>query len=602
MGSQDKRVSDNNSTKSNNPGPYLAKIISFLDPAYMGNLQVQLLQEVGGQPRKGSQTHSVRYMSPFMGYTDSEYTTGELDYNNSQKSYGMWMIPPDVGSIVMVVFVEGDPKKGYWIGCVHNAQNPGVNFMTPGYAATTYNNENIKKRLPVVEYSHKASQIALADLTKTKKAIHPFKDILDKQGLLLDDIRGITTSSARREWPSSVFGISTPGPIDKQNGAKKAKTGKIDNEATTFVSRLGGSSFVMDDGDDKFLRKKTAGEGPPEYVSVEGKEKGGDVTIPHNELIRLKTRTGHQILLHNSEDLIYIGNARGTTWLEMSSNGKIDIYAEDSISVHTKNDLNFYADRDINMECGRNFNTKVGGEMQTEVIKDQNSIVKGNQSNWVVGNVNTTINGNHLHKNDGNFDLKTGGDVKITTGGSVDISTGGDNKLTAGGNSDFSSGGNNVITAGGALDIKSGGASKWTGGGATSIGGASLVLSASTINLNGPAAPTASTAAEAKEAEEAELPKVLKTHSVPDEKGSKLFNTIMRRVPTHEPWAHHENLDPKQFTPEKTDRDIDGRNEENSESILLVDKNLPEYWSGQPADKQKYTTSTDTFAKIQKEE
>jgi len=569
-------------TGSNNPGPYLAKIVSFLDPAYMGNLQVQILTEVGSAKQKEGELHQVRYMSPFMGYTESEYATSELDYNNSQKSYGLWMIPPDVGSIVMVIFVEGDPKKGYWIGCVHNAQNPGVNFMTPGYAATTYNNETVKKRLPVAEYNLKAIDMVPTDLSKTKKAVHPFKDILNRQGLLLDDIRGITSSSARREWPSAVFGISTPGPIDKQDGAKKAKSGKIDNQATTFVSRLGGSSFVMDDGDDKFLRKKPASEAPPEYVSVENKETGGDVTIPHNELIRIKTRTGHQILLHNSEDLIYIGNARGTTWIEMSSNGKIDIYAEDSISVHTKNDLNFYADRDINMECGRNFNTKVGGEMQTEVIKDQNTIVEGNQSNWVQGNVNTTIDGNHLHKNGGNFDLKSGGN----------------NKLTAGGNSELNSGGNNVITAGGALDIKSGGASKWTGGGATSIGGASLVLSASTINLNGPSAPTAATAAEAAEAE---LPKVLKTHSVPDEKGSKLFNTIMRRVPTHEPWAHHENLDPEQFTPEKTDRDIDGRNEENSESILLVDKNLPEYWSGSPADKQKYTTSTDTFAKVKKD-
>jgi hypothetical protein len=586
---------------NNNPGPYLAKIVSFLDPAYMGNLQVQILSEVGTEKHKEGELHQVRYMSPFMGYTGSEFATAELDYNNSQKSYGLWMIPPDVGSIVMVIFVQGDPKKGYWIGCVHNAQNPGVNFMTPGYASTTYNNEDVKKRLPVAEFNLKSAEIVPLDLSKTKKAIHPFKDILDQQGLLLDDIRGITSSSARREWPSAVFGISTPGPIDKQNGAKKAKTGKTDNEATTFVSRLGGSSFVMDDGDDKFLRKKTAGEGPPEYVSVEGKEEGGDVTIPHNELIRLRTRTGHQILLHNSEDLIYIGNARGTTWIEMTSNGKIDIYAEDSISVHTKNDLNFYADRDINMECGRNFNTKVGGEMQTEVVADQNTIIEGNQSNWIQGNVNTTIDGNHLHKNDGNFNLKTGGNVKITTDGNVDISTGGDNKLTASGNSDFSSGGNNVITAGGALDIKSGGASKWTGGGATSIGGASLVLSASKINLNGPAAPTAATAAEAEEAEEAELPKVLKTHSVPDETGSTLFDTIMRRVPTHEPWAHHENLDPEQFTPEKTDRDIDGRNEDNSESILLVDKNLPEYWSGNPDDKQKYTTITDTFAKINKE-
>jgi len=595
MGSEDTRKSDNSSsTKSNNPGPYLAKIVSFLDPAYMGNLQVQLLQEVGGEPRKGSQTHSVRYMSPFMGYTDSEFTTTEMDFNNSQKSYGMWMIPPDVGSIVMVIFVEGDPKRGYWIGCVHNAQNPGVNFMTPGYAATTYNDESSTKRLPVAEYNEKAIGMCPADLTKTKKAIHPFKNILVRQGLLLDDIRGITSSSARREWPSAVFGISTPGPIDKQDGAKKAKTGKIDNEATTFVSRLGGSSFVMDDGDDKFLRVSSAASGPPEYASVEGKEtvrRGdvtkGNVTIPHNELIRLRTRTGHQILLHNSEDLIYIGNARGTSWIELSSNGKIDIYAEDSISIHTKNDLNFYADRDINMECGRNFNIKVGGEMQTEVIANQNSIVNGNQSNWVIGNVNTTIDGNHLHKNGGNFDLKTVGNTK----------------LTADGNSEINSGGKNVITAGGALDIKSGGASKWTGDGAVSIGGAKLVLSGKTINLNGPPAPTAATAAKAAAAVK---PKYLKTHSVPSDIGTTLFKTILRRVPTREPWAHHENLDPSKFTQAATDRDIDGRNKEkgkeNSESILLVNKNLPEYWSGWPTGKQKYTTSTDTFAKVQKEE
>jgi hypothetical protein len=579
-------------TGSNNPGPYLAKIVSFLDPAYMGNLQVQLLTEVGSAKQKESELHQVRYMSPFMGYTESEYATSELDYNNSQKSYGLWMIPPDVGSIVMVIFVEGDPKKGYWIGCVHNAQNPGVNFMTPGYAATTYNNETVKKRLPVAEYNLKAMDMVPTDLSKTKKAVHPFKDILNRQGLLLDDIRGITSSSARREWPSAVFGISTPGPIDKQDGAKKAKSGKIDNQATTFVSRLGGSSFVMDDGDDKFLRLSSAGTGPPEYASVENGETirtgtvtKGDVTIPHNELIRIRTRTGHQILLHNSEDLIYIGNARGTSWIELSSNGKIDIYAEDSISIHTKNDLNFYADRDINMECGRNFNTKVGGEMQTEVIADQNSIVNGNQSNWVIGNVNTTIDGNHLHKNGGNFDLKTVGNAK----------------LTADGNSEINSGGKNVITAGGALDIKSGGASKWTGGGAVSIGGSKLVLNAGTINLNGPPAPTAATAAKAAAAVK---PKYLKTHSVPNNSGTTLFKTILRRVPTREPWAHHENLDPGQFTPASTDRDVDGRNKEkgkeNSESILLVNKKIPEYWSGW-TDQQKYTTSTDTFAKVKKD-
>jgi hypothetical protein len=101
--------------------------------------------------------------------------------------------------------------------------------------------------------------------------------------LLLDDIRGITTSSARRESPSHVFGVSTPGPVDKQSCAKKGKIAKAEHQIpNAFVSRLGGSSFVMDDGDDKFLRKKSPSEGHPEYAGVELKEKGGSASFFHN--------------------------------------------------------------------------------------------------------------------------------------------------------------------------------------------------------------------------------------------------------------------------------------------------------------------------------
>lgn len=548
-------------------GPFLAKVVSHLDPQYMGTLEVELLTEVGNAPRAAGQLRKVKHMSPFMGSTAIEFVGKQDDYGNTQKSYGMWMIPPDVGSTVMVIFVQGDPKRGYWIGCV---QDNDMNFMTPGYAATSFTSDtNVKSdlkgrlgRIPVGEYNKDIQDQTGTDTTLVKKPRHPFADILEKQGLLLDDIRGITSSSARREWPSSVFGISTPGPIDKQDNAPKGKLGKKETETTAFVGRLGGSSFVMDDGDDKFLRKSPPSEGPPEYASVEEGETG-DVTIPHNELIRLRTRTGHQILLHNSEDLIYIGNARGSTWIELTSDGKIDIFAQDSISIHTGNDFNFYADRDINMECGRNLNIKVGDSMQTEVIGDQTLIVNGLQSNHIKDDVNTTFDGNYLH----------------TIGGNLDLNTEGNNKLTAGGNSELNSGGNNVITAGGALDIKSGGASRWTGGGATSIGGASLVLSASTINLNGPAAPEAETA---ETAEKAELPEPLSTHSVPDEEGEEFVQTIMQRVPTAEPWPHHENLDPLNFKSDMTDRDADD------------DIAVPDAWS-------VYTTAIDTFAKSKKD-
>jgi hypothetical protein len=156
-----------------------------------------------------------------------------------------------------------------------------------------------------------------------------------------------------------VFGWSTPGPADRRQGKPTASYGENFGRTQVPFSRLGGTTFVMDDGDPMLLRKTPPGEGPPEYGSVE-KNEAGDATLPHNELTRWRTRTGHQILMHNTEDLIYIGNAKGSTWIEMTSAGKIDIFANDSVSVHTKNDLNITADRDIIMTAGRNISLKAG--------------------------------------------------------------------------------------------------------------------------------------------------------------------------------------------------------------------------------------------------
>lgn len=350
------------------PGPFLAKVVSHLDPTYMGILEVEILRPVGNDNSEG-QLHQVKMMTPFYGVTSVDYAGADPnDYNNTQKSYGMWFVPPDVGTTVVVIFIDGDPKRGYWMGCV---LDEGMNFMLPGIAATQAVVEG-GGRLPVAEYNKRANE-KVSDVTQVKKPKHPLADVLKTQGLDKDDTRGITTSSARRETPSSVFGISTPGPIDKRSGAKRGSVGKGEHKVSNaFVSRLGGTTFVMDDGDDKFLRKTPASSGPPVYVSKEQGEAGGDPTIPHNELFRIRTRTGHQILLHNSEDLIYIGNAKGTTWIEMTSKGKIDIYAGDDISMHTKGNFNVTADNNINLTAGGAINLNGGTIVATGGTIDLN--------------------------------------------------------------------------------------------------------------------------------------------------------------------------------------------------------------------------------------
>jgi hypothetical protein len=78
----------------------------------------------------------------------------------------------------------------------------------------------------------------------------------------------------------------------------------------------------------------------------------------------------------------------------------------------------------------------------------------------------------------------------------------------------------------------------------------------------------------------------LKTHQLPTDTDS-ISNLIMRRLPTHEPYPQHENLDPLLVKASKTDRDVDGRYEGQSTSL----KDAASYW-------KKYTTSTDTFEKL----
>jgi hypothetical protein len=454
MGYIDRRAKT--TAKSN--GPYEAVVTSHLDGKYSGTLEVELLKSLNpsNDSKSESQRIQVKYLSPFYGVTSPDGVTKNADYASSQQSYGMWFIPPDVGNTVLVIFVEGNVNKGYWIGCV---QAENQNFMIPdGRAATTYTDTStnpiqIGKKLPVGEYNKELlfNIKNLSDSTKNLKPINQqFVNILNNQGLLEDEIRGLTTSSARREAPSMVFGVSTPGPVDKR-GSARGKGGR-------YYSRLGGSSIVMDDGDDKFLRKTSAATGPSEYVSRSLFELEGDETIPHNELVRIRTRTGHQILLHNSEDLIYIGNARGTTWIEMTANGKLDIFAQDSVSIHTQTDFNFKADRDVNIEAGRNVNIKSRSNFNIESMANYNLKVGANQ-NIVVGSVTN---------------LHSGANINLDSGTQINM-----------------------------------------------MNGLATAQSAQSIS----------------------------THNNPGES----YGNIMKRVPQHEPWSQHENLNPTRVSTGKTD-------------------------------------------------
>ena len=514
----DKRAPEKLTKTGIGTGPYLGKVISHLDPSFMSGLEVTLLRDQANEQGEDNQTYFVRYLTPFYGSTAYEFMGTNKDndqsFNDTQKSYGMWFVPPDIGVTVMVVFVDGNPSEGYFIGCVPSRF---ANNMIPAIGGTDkidISPADKKKYatsqpLPVAEVNRKANDLSNSTaIDKLKRPVHPIADRFLEQGLLEDDVRGVTTSTVRRDVPNMVFGILSPGPLDKRAGAKKSFIGRSQSKTASPVpvSRLGGTQLVMDDGDDRYQRKTPAGKGPVDYVDILNGGKG-DANIPYNEHFRIRTRTGHQILLHNSEDLIYIGNAKGTAWIELTSNGKIDIYAEDSISIHTENDFNFRADRDINLEAGRNVNIKATADYSKDADKDD----KGFDSGRI-----------HIEsKHD--FKLLIGANGYITTTQNFNVGTTLANYFTAGGNTNILSGGNHTETA-------------------------------AQIHMNGPAATPATPALVLTTKDNIVTDSSL---SWPEKKyiSDKPLKSIMARVPMHEPWALHENQAPQFFTPELTDRE-----------------------------------------------
>lgn len=340
------------SATSLNPYPYIGVVKNNLDPTRCGRMQVYI-PELGGNPDDQTNWRTVSYASPYMGYTSTEINQGDTpDLQNGfahvSHTYGMWAVPPDIGVEVLIIFVAGDPMRGYWIACVNSNLS---RHMLPGMASSRFvdtNNANTATAssyvpgslAPVVEFNeNRVENQTNPDFYNINKPIHePQYAVLKNQGLEQDTVRGTITSSSQRETPSHVFGISTPGrptndPAEDPTYVERLTAGQITEDYYRVKSRKGGHTFVMDDG------------------SVLGDD----------QLVRLRTAKGHQILFHDTEDLVYISHAKGTSWIELSADGSINIYSKEGFNLRSEGNVNIHSDQNINMNAAKNINMRTNG-------------------------------------------------------------------------------------------------------------------------------------------------------------------------------------------------------------------------------------------------
>ena len=259
--------------------------------------------------------------------------------------------------------------------------------------------------LPVVEFNENIDGTVNSTFYNNKKPIHEFQaNILFKQGLDRDPTRGAISSSAQRETPSHVFGISTPGraltkdPADDPGYAEKVNSGEIPPDQYAVPTRKGGHTFVMDDGD------------------VNGKD----------QLIRLRTAGGHQLLMNDDQNVMYVGHKDGTTWVEIDETG-IKIYTAGDMSVRAEGTFNLHADKDINMQSGGTIN------MVSESAFNLNAaqVNLGGSESFLIYGAKTNIGGGQITmSSDGKLNVSAGAAITVS-GSSIALnSSGGGNSIS----------------------------------------------------------------------------------------------------------------------------------------------------------------------------
>ena len=291
-------------------GIYIGEVINSRDASFTGRIRV-FIPELGKDRRNTAGHFDCLWSSPFAGATNQRNVGENITRpEDSMQSYGLWMVPPDAGNQVIVGFIDGDARKGVILSTLFADR---FNWSIPGYAAgRTYASPEVP--LPSTEKNKRVNDINHDDTTRPVH--YEIAESITRQGLIRDSRRGTGNSTARRESPSQVFGLLTPGPREQVGSSY----------------RVGGHQLIFDDNLD-------------------------------NRMIRIRTAKGQQLLFDDNAGTIYAINRDGEAWWEMDKAGNFTVFGEGSINLRAKQDFNLRADKDINIEAGGDIKIKAAGDM-----------------------------------------------------------------------------------------------------------------------------------------------------------------------------------------------------------------------------------------------
>lgn len=501
----------------------------------------------------------AQYVSPFGGTVSSMTRGPGIDHAEGGATYGFWAIPK-IGSQVIVMCLNGNPRHRIYMGCVFDPHSTNS--------------------LPHGRYTYDDSHPALDKNGNPSLPAGPFTNGEGFLEPLNTNMKAAFSNYGGEnfEWKSRAADY-TATAVDIEN-LNDSFSAVADDKLVEDNGRLITQGYQLS----RIDPNSTANSNLPNYdshvycLTSPGFHAMSMDDRQENCRMRFRTTSGHQIILDDTNERIYIATAAGNNWIELDQCGNIDIFSNKKINVHSVEDINFTSDKSIKLFAGKDihlcadkqirayskedmfFKTpkdiKIKSENMFFDINTDVNVKIGSNLNIGVPTINitatdmfqtlTTLNiktEDTFITQTGDFNLSAANLYLKSTTGTIDINSTTTLQLHSSTSTKLSS----VLK----VDIFGTTTTTITGGGATAKWASGV--------MTYPSSPPAiiSTPTDPTEAEDAIEPTVVVTN--------KAFQT--NRIPTHEPWA-------RVMTKQTIDEDTQELGDFSSEPELAYDDSM----------------------------
>lgn len=430
----------------------IGTVVDTNDPQQIGRIRVVVTTWGDSWNHKVENMPWCTFVSPLAGQTHVGTKGPGIQETTGGVSYGMWGLPK-VGAQVVVMSMDENHMYRLVMGCVFDANT--AHTMPHGRWMYDDHPKLDKERPKCKPYGPYSS---------TENLIQPLAQNLQQ---------AFGNSDVAFEWRTRAADYSVSRvDVSQLNQTYSGVQDDLEIENTddnTWVSTQGYQNSRIDphgnptgkNNDSQVYSWTTPGF---HSISMDDRQE--------NCRTRLRTTSGHQILLDDTNERIYISTAQGNNWIEMDQAGNISVYSSSKISIRSNADINLSSDASVNIHG------KTGVHIQSDV--DIRMTAKSDIHAQAGKSIHGHAKNDVLFEADQKIHIKSGSNLNISSGSELNMKSA---SLTN-------------ITSGSTMNLKAGG---------------QIIETGTQIHLNGPTANTATTASSAGD-KPANFPNMIPTH------------------------------------------------------------------------------------------